>query len=69
MDYMDQILDEVESLAIHNADKGIAKGAQNVALESFFDGAEDLNTPANRTRVHMRYNVSYRRREKGLRLV
>lgn len=61
MDFMDQIIDEVESLAIANADKGIAPSASDVALESFFDGAEDLNTPANRTRVHMRYNIAHRR--------
>lgn len=48
MDFMEQILEEVESLAIANAEKGVGASTADVALGTFFDGAEDLNTPENR---------------------
>jgi hypothetical protein len=66
MDFMDQILEEVEALAIANAEKGVAPSASDVALETFFDGAEDLNTPANRTRVHLHYNIRHRQHRNAL---
>lgn len=57
---MSQIVEAVESLAISNAERGVAAKPQDVALESFFDGAEHLNCPANRSIVYYAYLNAYR---------
>lgn len=66
MDFMEQILEEVEALAISNSEKGVGADPADVALGMFFDGAEDLNTRENRIRVHMRYSVTYKRHARAL---
>lgn len=45
--------------AANGIERTAEDSAANTALGSLFDGAEELNTPANRTSVNIAYRMGY----------
>lgn len=62
-----EIAEAAAQQGIANAARDEAKGVQrtaedsaaNTALHTFFDGAEELNTPDGRTQVNIAYRMGY----------